>query len=364
MERSVIAALARLARSPLRLSGTALPAGLVVVAEALALTVLLRREAPFARFLPYLEPLDGLGSVESLQAGLLAAVVAGCGLILFSRAVRLGCFMVGSAYLIGLLGCRPCLSVAHTYLACVFLMLSLSGQGSGARLLRAQLVVMYAGACINKAVDVDWWNGHYFDTLMITRHADPFYGWSASLLPERWFGAAMGAATILTQLALVICFLRRRWYRAGIVAAILFHSVMVLWMGTTFGPYYVSLMLSYLAFVDWPGAIQVDLLEASRLRGLISLSDADGRYRVVEPVRASSGPIAGLAVEIAGRRWEGIGAIGPLLLSHPLFYLAMVVPLAGWPLGRSIQTATVALVVLTTVAATIAFAGSLGARHA
>jgi hypothetical protein len=69
-----------------------------------------------------------------------------------------------------------------------------------------------------------------------------------------------------------------------------------------------------------------------------------------------------LVVETAGRRWEGIGAIGSLLLSHPLFYFAMVVALAGWPLGRSIQTATVALVLLTTVAATIGVAGLLGTR--
>lgn len=58
----------------------------------------------------------------------------------------------------------PCHSVAHTYVACLLIVIALSSHATGSRVVRAQVVLMHAGAALNKSFDPDWWNGRYFET--------------------------------------------------------------------------------------------------------------------------------------------------------------------------------------------------------
>jgi hypothetical protein len=184
------------AANPLRLGGAAVPPELVLIARVLAVALVLLRVRPFPRHLPYLELLDRIGSERAFTTALYAAVAAGFLLLLFSRSVRFGCFLAGAAYLIGLLASRPQHSVAHTFVACVFLIIAMSSHTSGPRLFRAQVLLVYAGAVVNKALDVDWWNGRYFETFMIDRHAHALYTWAAAALPPMALSRFFGIATM------------------------------------------------------------------------------------------------------------------------------------------------------------------------
>jgi len=289
--------LCRLTRNPLSTRGTALPPELLISAQCLALFILLHGEQPFRLFIPYVTFLDHIGTPWGLQATLRLVSIIGCALVLGTSAPRLGCLMIGSSFLLGLLSCRPCLSVAHTYPACVFLMFACSSRFTGAALVRVQLALLYIGGSAHKALDPDWWNGQYFDAFMIDRHGSALYGFLAAQLPDGLLSIALGVATIAIQLLLGVLFLRGTSVATGIALGLAFHGVMVLWLRNSFGPFYAALTFSFAALVRWPAEIEL------------------GRF-----------------------------------LPATLFFLAVL--LAGWPLGQSTKFATVA--VLTVLAPVLA----------
>ena len=142
--------------NPLPCGGTSLPPNLLLIAKLMAFVLILKGISPFGRYLPFFLFLDSLGSREQFDAALDVTLYAGYLLLFFSPFARLGCLAIGSALLIGLLACRPCLSVAHTYVACMFLILALSSRLSGSWLFQMQVVILYAGAGFSKATDPDW----------------------------------------------------------------------------------------------------------------------------------------------------------------------------------------------------------------
>ncbi|HUF48181.1 MAG TPA: hypothetical protein VMM93_10215 [Vicinamibacterales bacterium] len=240
------------ALNPLRLAHPELPPALVIAARIVTLALILRGDSPFRVHLPVVGLLD---AVDPAGLDLATRGAAGIGyvLVLFSPLVRLGAGLSGSAYLLGLLACRPCHSVAHTFVACLLLVVALSSGATGTRVLRAQVVLLYAGAAFNKTFDVDWWNGRYFETLLIARHDHTLYAAATTWLPEGWLSIAMGLLTIVTQWLLAACFLRPRWTGAGVVLAIAFHGGMVLLLNATFGPFVIALIAAYVG-LTWPDA--------------------------------------------------------------------------------------------------------------
>lgn len=332
---------------PLRLRGHALPAALVLVARLLVLTLLVLKDLPFARHLPYWLWLDELGSAAQFHSVLLRVIAVAYALILFSPLVRTGCALAGATYLLSLLACRPCLSVAHTYVGCLFVMLALSSQFAGARLVRWQLIVLYAGAAANKLLDVDWWNGRYFDTLLADRHQLASYAKLAAFLPPLALAQFLGISTILIQLVLVVCFARRRWQRWGIWLGAVFHSVMVLWLNQTFGPFYLAILFSYLAFVTWPETIEVSAAHsrwADWLARGLSWLDFDQVYRFNLGPAAEAKPA--LAVTVNHVRQSGVVAALLLLFFQPLVYAVIVVVLAHYRFAGAWRSVTILLLLL------------------
>ena len=236
--------------NPLRCSGFVLPEQLVVMARLLATASAFL--APFPKFLPFLSILDRIFTSSGFDMLMMAVRISGYVMVFFTPYVRTGCFALATMWLGGLVACQPCHSVGHTYLGFAFLMISLSNRTTGTSLLRAQLILLYAGAATNKALDGDWWNGRYFETLMITRYQNAFYQRLSEQLPPMTLSKLFGILTIATQAGLAILFSRRRWWPAALLTAVIFHSVMVVLVNQTFGPFFLAVMISCLAFVDWP----------------------------------------------------------------------------------------------------------------
>lgn len=309
---------------PFRLHGLALPPQLVLIARLLVVTLLLLGDRPFARHLPYLPFLDDLGTSPQFHTVLVRAMLVGCILILFGPFTRVGCALVGVTYLVGLLGCRPCLSVAHTYVAVMFIMLALSSRFSGTRLIRWQLVMLYAGAGINKLVDRDWWDGDYFTTYMVDRHAHELYAEVAGWLPGQTLSVAMGIATIVTELLLVVLFLRRRWHAAGIWIGATFHGVMVLLLDITFGPFVAAILLSYLAFVTWPERAHLTVGATWPQRALRQAVGLLDRSEVFQFRQVADDGVAGLSLEVGGLRRTGPAALFLVVALQPLAYVVLL----------------------------------------
>jgi hypothetical protein len=244
--------------NPLRLRNAGLPPNLVAVARLMAVVLVWRGDSVFRINLPYVEFLDAVAPPAVFDLTLRAMAGAGYLLMIFSPFVRLGAGCTGTAYLVGLLACRPCHSVAHTYVACLLIVVALSSWTSRERLLRAQMVILYAGAALNKSLDPDWWNGRYFDALMIGRYDLDWYGRTAGMVPDGWLSIGMGASTVIIQWILAACLSFRRSTPAGIAIGVVFHGAMVVMLGNTFGPFFYALLISYLGLGWRPAAAAPD----------------------------------------------------------------------------------------------------------
>lgn len=198
---------------------------------------------PSARYLPFIDWLDHLGPAPIYNQVLWSWCALGFVLLFATRWARSGCACIGLSLLTGLLGCRPDLSVAHTYTGCLFLQLALSDNSD---LIRWQMVVLYASAAFNKVFDPHWLSGDYFEAYLGQRHHLDWYLRASASLPPKLLGQVFGLASIATQLVLAGLFAAQLpvW---GAALGTMFHSVIGTIVGTTFGPFYIALVGSYLA---------------------------------------------------------------------------------------------------------------------
>ena len=308
-------------RSPFRLQGTDLAPVAVLIARILALSLL--GQEFFHRHLPYLPWLDPWGSNSDFRSVVRTLSRIGLVLLLFPPWARLGSFLIGGVLLTGLLACRPCQSVGHTYVACALLILALSSHRTGVSLLRLQVVVLYGAATLNKALDIDWWNGRYFETLMIDRHGHALYAAASALLPGFLLPKARGIAGCAIEAAFTACFLRPAWYRLGVAIGVAFHGGGGGGLNGALRPLLPAILASDPALLGWPARVETPFF----------------RWAPDWEPRATSGGVAVLD----GRRLDGLVALQRLLLVHPAFYYAIVALLhPRIPFGPS--PATVVLV--------------------
>lgn len=240
----------RLTRSPLRLRGFEVPAELVLIAKLIALVSI--NQGGFPLFLPFFPIVEEVISPRTFALATLGLRWLGYVLLFFTPCVRVGSLLLGTIWLAGLLACQPCQSVAHTFLGCLFVVIACSSRATGARLVQAQVILLYAGAALNKGLDPDWWNGRYFETLLDEHHQVALYQNAAALLPDLWLARGLGMVTILTQALLVLLFLQPAWQKKGVLLGTFFHVGMVLVMQQTFGPFFLIVLASYLAFLTLP----------------------------------------------------------------------------------------------------------------
>ena len=157
-------------------------------------------------------------------------------------------------------------------MSATFLIISVSNKHTGNRLLQAQLIILYFCATINKLLLADWWNGNYFDTLMIDRHANAFYIWANHFFEPKILSKWMGIASLFIELCIPICFLFKKLHKAGLITGILFHTMLVLLTQQTFGPFYYIIAFSYFIFFKWPLSIKVKAPSQGILSAIILLT--------------------------------------------------------------------------------------------
>jgi hypothetical protein len=228
--------------NPLRCDGTTLPAGWLLAAKLLAFAILRGQRFLGAGppFLPFLPLFDSPGF-----AGWIAPVTAAvfCGsfvCLMFNRWVQPMCLALAGCVLVHVAGHR--LEYANNLMfATVFLLLiGLYHPRTGQWPLRIQLAIVYGGASLNKALDPDWWNGRFFDTLMIDALHVGWYADVAGLFPERTLGMLAGATAIAVEAAICASVIVGRDGRLGVLLMLVFHVVM---LGTTRGQ--LSLPFTY-----------------------------------------------------------------------------------------------------------------------
>jgi predicted DCC family thiol-disulfide oxidoreductase YuxK len=242
--------------NPLTLSGTELPSAVLLLAKLATIVFLLHALKQLSTiYLPFIPALDYLplpaGVVQhGMQLVLLAASVA----LLCNQRVRVAALVLGGGLFFELMASTLWFENNRTYLACLFVLVGLTGRGRDSTpwLLRAQVIILYFGAGLNKVLDPDWRSGQFFaywvTHILQYRPLLLLNSW----LPNGMLWVLLGWLTILGELGLAVAFMIPRLRPAAMVFGIIFHSALYIVADRSFGMFFFIAPISYLAFVTWP----------------------------------------------------------------------------------------------------------------
>jgi hypothetical protein len=317
--------------NPLRLSGTALPPPLLLMAKLVVLIFFVTNELPQLpdHFLPFVPAFDDLGSPAVFRRVLQVIAVVAAVPLFFNRTVRSSCLVVGAVISIGMLSDRLYFSNNRMFTALILLFTGLYEPGTRALLVRAQVVLLYFSAGLNKLLDADWRSGRFMDSWALATDNYELYSRVRSLLPGDAFPKLLAWSVIVLELGLVVGFLWRRILPAAVWFGVLNHTGILVATGRPFGMFYYVALASYLAFADWPlseRTVRYCHPRASPLARAVRALERLDLERVFGWRRADE---SGVSVEIEGRRWGGAAALWLILLHNPFTYVvyALVVSL-------------------------------------
>lgn len=245
---------------PTHTAATGCPARAQALA-ILVMTILVARlgRGFVPRGVPFVALFGGLGSDYQWAKGLELAFFAGVALAAFAlitgRGFGLGVLVAGAAELTKVLGNMGVYSNGWVYDALLLLLAGLCVSVEGLRYLRAQCILLYLGAALAKARDVDWWNGQFIGAMF------DFHFGAAGAERLAPLAQATGIATVFTEASIGVLLLLGTWFRrpvlchAGVALALLFHTALVLLVNEDFATFYYTVLLSAgLLFMQPPRA--------------------------------------------------------------------------------------------------------------
>lgn len=308
-------------RDPLRITGTSLPPAVLLACKLLVLSLMLRgyvSKLP-EPFLPILRVFELLPRPDLFRQGMmLSFVVAGLAL-LFNVCVRTSAFLAGLVFLLEPLVSRVAFYYGNFFCGAILFLAALIHSPLGQRIVQGQFLVMYFGSGLNKLLDPDWRNGHYFQYWMGGRTAR--YDVPASWLPEGVFALVMSWTTIAIELSLPFLLARRRTVRSGVWLALLFHTASMIIAGGDFGIFVSAILFSFVVFGAWPepGAARLRHGGSRAWRALQTLWRWIDRDRLVV---WEERPGARAELSWNGRVDRGLAAFNMLVLLQPAAYYA------------------------------------------
>lgn len=331
--------------NPLRCDGTVLPVPLLLMAKLIALALLLTNHVrllpdPFLSFIPALDhALPGPVFQLSIQVLFVVAAVA----ILFNRSVRLGCLVLGATILLAVVSSKAYYGNNKTFCGVMLFLIGLYERPASVWLVRAQLVIVYFGAGLNKLLDTDWQSGKFFHYWAAERLHQPLYIWVAAMLPPLVAGKLACWMTIVTELGLPPALLLPRLWPYAVWVSLLFHVGLLEFTGSTFTMFFYAMESAVLAFVVWPREKIViydgDCGICNKIRRRMESVDFDKAFQWT-PLQTGAGARFGISRSAAedrlhlvadGKVSSGFRACKLILLYNPAFLLAVGFALAAPP---------------------------------
>lgn len=328
--------------NPLRCSGTALPVPLLLMAKIVAISYMLGLDRVMpAPFLPFVAQLDAFADSPRFALALQIVFYASGLLLIFNRWPRASAFAMGCAALTAVVASKAYYGNNKLFAGSVLLLTGLYHPRTGPWLLRAQLVIVYFGAGLNKVLDPDWHSGQFFDNWAGARLAQPVYLWANQFFPPLVLGKIMCWSAFVTELGLAVAFLIPRAWPVAIWVSLLFHASLLEFTGTTFNMFFYAMEAAVLPFVIWPRELIVifdgDCGICNRIREAMARIDFDRAF-TWKQLQSGIGDRFGIAraaleerlhLAADGRVSSGFRACKLILLYHPAFYLIVTMLLAA-----------------------------------
>lgn len=244
---------------PWRATGTEMRPNFLVMCKLLFALLLLHDFAGGLQepFLPFVSGLDLLGSESGWFALLMQAGFFGAGACLvFNYRVRWSALVLGVIVVGALLASKPLFRNHVFIVGCLFFLAGLHRKEDDPWLLRWQLMIIYAGAFLNKILQGDWWTGHFMHHWLHHELANPYYEFLRPHLPEPGFAVVLSWLVMVSELLLAALFLVRRWNHVGVALAMAMHAVFFLVVGRRiFGHFAEDVLLAMLVFLSWPAGM-------------------------------------------------------------------------------------------------------------
>jgi hypothetical protein len=314
--------------NPLAVRGTALPPNVLLAAKLVTLVFfvegLWRLTDPYVPFIGFL---DDLASPEVFQRTLQAIWLTAAAALFLNRCVRISCAVLGGTLLLAQIASSAYLTNNKLFTALLLLLIALSDRMTVSTLIRAQLVLLYFWAGLNKLLDQNWRSGAFFDVLNSVEHYGVVYRALEAHLPSMVLPIALSWIVIATELFLAVAFATRSLVFVGILVVVLYHSSLLFVTGSTFTMFWFALLASCLALLEWPalrpsvhyGATGY-LARFSRLLRRLDVGAFEWH-----PERGSS-----VRLVIGDRVFVDRDAFARMLLYHPtlyfIFYALVAVP--------------------------------------
>jgi predicted DCC family thiol-disulfide oxidoreductase YuxK len=328
------------ARNLLRLDGTELPPPMLLAAKLAVVCLVLRmtwRDLPNP-FLPFVPAFDYFRHTP-FGWGLKAAVLIGSAAVLFNYRVRAACLLIGSAFLVGILASRPYFENNIMYLGCLLFLLGLYEPRTGPWLIRAQIIVVFFAAALNKLLDANWRSGEFFDYWASVYVNKSFYFRLGSWLPEMLLARTMSWMTIFIEFGIALGLLFRRSRVWAIWLGLLLATGQNFLTERTFGVFFYVMPISYLTFVAWPRSKGIVLYDGdcgfcTRVRRLMERFDIEGLFswkpfQFADDLHGISEDALRqrLYVVVENKNYSGFAAFKIMALYNPLTYFVLLLPL-------------------------------------
>lgn len=277
------------------------------------------------RRVPFLPFLLSVGSDEAWLNGLHVGVIVGTILVL-TPAWRFGSILVGSTWTVAVLGNMGALSNGRLFQGLLLIFCGLATTEFGVSLLRAQIVVLYAGAALSKAVDRDWWNGRFIASLW------EFHRGSLDSVALSWIARPVGIVTIVAEAAIAVALVSVHRRNAGVALSILIHSLTVVALNEDFATFSYNVVLATgVLFVSIPTVRAV----RCRFPRFVRMSP----FAALRLCRLDAGP---LKVDLERCSLSGLPAFGFLcVLTMPGQLALLGVAAASTRLGASLVRDTI-----------------------
>jgi hypothetical protein len=327
--------------NPFRIRGTPLAPGVLLAAKLVTLVFLVKGLWQLTDpYLPYIGFLGDLAAPHVFQDVLQGIWLVAAACLVTNRFVRPSCAVLGAAILVAVLSSDAYRTNNLTFSGLLLLLIGLSDRKAASIVIRAQLVVLYFWAGLNKLLDENWRSGAFFETWNSIQGYGGIYHSLASVLPGMTLSAIASWGVIITELLLAVAFAVRRLVVAGMLILVAYHSSLLLVTGSTFTTFWFALLACCLALLAWPEhppSVEYGVdSRFGRVCDLLRRIDL-GRAFAWDPRSGSSLRVVAGEQALGGRE-----ALARVLLYHPTLYVVFYV-LAAVPNLQDRWAALVAL---------------------
>lgn len=332
----------RLLTEPFRIDHTDLPENVLLLAKVITLAFIVTGQIRLLswHFLPFLRFFDRMGPPAVFHWALVTVFAIAAAALFYNWNVRTCCFVLGGVILVSLLSSRLYFQNNRTYCACLLLLCGLCSRTQEPWPLRLQVVLLYAGAALNKVLQPDWRSGQFFAYWYGQIHHPAIWAHITAFVPGAPLAALACWMTIAIEFILVVGFLVPRYYPWAIWLGTAYHTALLVIMNTTFGMFYYAVLASYLAFVRWPSrSFQVVYddgnkvgrflkhLDIPKLQHWVSLNLSQNQ---TANARGTLVPNRLFLLE-SGRVYGGFEAVKRILILSPFAYFCLITLLAHQP---------------------------------